>query len=103
MINRANWQLVKAFLLYRIEVDQISKSSLRLEETWLRHVLEWADNKPFERAPKFRPTLPDYMLVVRNSESDSQLSPIYITKVINAGYRLLTGCVYIRLVLGELL
>ena len=88
IINRGNWQLVKAFLLYRQEVDQISKSSLRLEETWLRHVLEWADSKLFEKAPKIRPTLPEYMLTARQDGTGKQLSPIYISKVVRAGYRL---------------
>jgi integrase len=88
MIYRGNWKLVKAYLKYRMEVDQISKSSIRLEETWLYHILEWANNKPFEFAPKIRPTLPEYMLTARKDNQEKQLSPIYITKVIRAGYRL---------------
>jgi len=47
MINRTNWKQIIAYLRYRKEVDQISNNSLRLEETWLRHLLEWADDVPF--------------------------------------------------------
>jgi integrase len=87
MINRGNWQLIKAFLRYRQEVDQISRSSMRLEETWLRHLLEWADCKPFDKAPNIRPTFPEYVLTARQDGLEKPLSPIYVSKVIRAGYR----------------
>jgi hypothetical protein len=49
MIDRGNWQLVKGYLLYRAEVVQVSKKTIQLEETWLRHLLEWADSTPFNK------------------------------------------------------
>ena len=42
MVNRENWKSVKSYLNYRIEVDLLSQQSIRLEESWLRHLLEWA-------------------------------------------------------------
>jgi integrase len=87
MINRANWKLVKAYLQYRQEVDQISKSSMRLEESWLRHLLEWAKDRPFSEVPRIRPTLPEYILTARLDGESQQLSPIYVKKVIRAAYR----------------
>lgn len=87
MINRGNWRLIRAYLKYRAEVDQISKKSVRLEETWLRHVLEWADDRPFVQVPKIRPTLPEYMLTARLDGEKGQLSSVYIKKVISSGKR----------------
>lgn len=88
MINRSNWKYVQAYLDYRREVDQISKSSQRLEETWLRHLLEWADNQSFDHAPKIRPTFSEYMLTARMDEMDGErLSPIYVRHVIRAAHR----------------
>ena len=87
MINRGNWQLVREYLKYRDEVDQLSSKSIRLEETWLRHLLEWANDKPFEQAPKIRPTFPEYVLSARLDGIQEQLSNIYIRKVIGSSKR----------------
>lgn len=87
MINRDNWQLTKAYLQYRREVDQLSSSSIRLEETWLRYLLEWAANRPFADGPKIRPTLQEFVLNSRMDGEEGQLSPIYIKKVIGVGKR----------------
>jgi len=59
MINRANWKLVQEYLEYRKDVDLLADNSLGLEETWLRHLLEWAQETTFENASKIRPTLPE--------------------------------------------
>lgn len=88
MINRGNWLITRAYLKYRAEVDQVSEKTIRLEETWLRHVLEWANDKPFEQASRIRPTLPEYMLSARLDGQEGQLSPVYIKKVISSGKRL---------------
>lgn len=82
MINRANWKACQEYLLYREEVDQLSKGSLRLEEGRLRHLLEWAENQPFEKAPSIRPTLPVYMNTARLDGQEGRLSPVYVGKVI---------------------
>jgi integrase len=89
MIDRGNWVLVRAYLLYRQDVDQLSKSSLRLEESWLRHLLEWADNEPFIKAPKLRPTLPEYMLTARLDGLTGSLSPGYIGNAIRTAHNFL--------------
>lgn len=87
MINRGNWKLIREYLKYRAEVDQISPKSIRLEETWLRHLLEWANNRTFEQAPKIRPTLPEYILSARLDGGQEQLSNIYIKKVVGSSRR----------------
>jgi site-specific recombinase XerC len=87
MINRGNWKLVKSYLKYREEVDQVSPKTIRLEETWSWYLLDWANEKPFDQVSKIRPTLPEYMLTARKDGEKGQLSPIYIRKVISTGKR----------------
>lgn len=88
MINRTNWRLMKAYLAYRAEVSQISEESVRLDETRLRHVLEWAGETLFKEALSIRPTLPDYLESARIDERKESLSPAYKRKVINAAHQL---------------
>lgn len=71
---------------YRREVDLLSKNSLRLEETMLSHLLEWAGNEPFEKSSSIRPVFPDYMLTANRDKNSKILSPIYIRKVIRAAH-----------------
>jgi len=87
MINRNNWKHVKAYLKYRQEVDLISVSSQRLEETWLRHLLEWMGNQPFERAQKVRPTFPEYIMTARMDGTEEKFSPIYTRHIIRSANR----------------
>ena len=89
MINRGNWKLVREYLQYRKEVDLLSEKSLRLEETWLNHLLKWAHEKSFEVAPKIRPTLPEYMLDARLDGSGDALSPAYVQKIIRSSHNFL--------------
>ena len=87
MINRANWKLVKAYLAYRAEVSQITEESLRMDECRLRHLLEWADSKPFKNVLKMRPTLPDYLQTARIDGRGDELSYAYTKKIINAAHQ----------------
>jgi len=87
MINRQNWKLVCEYLKYRRDFDQISKKSQRLEESRLRHLLEWANDFPFERVVKILPSFPQYILNIRIDGRSGSLSPIYVEKVIRAAYR----------------
>ena len=89
MINRGNWKNVQEYLKFRKEVDLLSKSSLRLEETWLRHLLEWAQETSLEDAPKIRPTLPEYVLEARLDGSRETLSSVYVRKIIRSSYNFL--------------
>ena len=89
MINRGNWKFVKTYLVYRQDVDQLVKESLRLEESRLYHLLRWADDQHFSKAPKIRPTFPKYLLSARIDGND-MLSPIYIQKSMLEYFRLLS-------------
>ena len=86
MINRQNWKLVREYLKYRRDFDQISKKSQRLEESRLRHLLEWANDKSFDNVTRIRPTFPEYVLNTRIDGKEGSLSPVYAGKVIRAAY-----------------
>lgn len=87
MINRQNWKLVSGYLKYRRDFDQISKKSQRLEESRLRHLLEWAKDTGFDRVSKLHPTFPEYILNIRIDGKRGSLSPVYVEKVIRAAYQ----------------
>jgi integrase len=87
MINRQNWKLVSEYLKYRRDFDQITKKSQRLEESRLRHLLEWAKDIQFDKVVKVHPTYPEYILNIRIDGKGGSLSPIYVEKVIRAAYQ----------------
>jgi len=89
MIYRGNWKLVQEYLTYRKEVDLLSESSIRLEKTWLRHLLEWAQMTPFENVSTVRPTFPEYIVEARLDGSEDVLSPVYVRKIIRASHNFL--------------
>jgi hypothetical protein len=66
--DRGNWTLFKEYLRYREEVHQLDKKSVRLERTWLSHMLVWADDMPIKNIPKKRPAFPVYLLSARLDE-----------------------------------
>jgi integrase len=82
MIERKNWKAINEYLQYRLDVDQISSSSQRLEESRLRQLLEWADDEPFTRVQNIRPTFPEYLYKKRVNAHGERLSPVYINHVI---------------------
>jgi integrase len=85
MINRDNWKLVRAYLKYRVEVDQISIESQRLEESRLRHLLEWADSKSFDSVQSIRPSFPEYILTARINGYE-KLSPVYVKHIVRSSH-----------------
>lgn len=87
MINRDNWKLVKQFLEYRLSIEQISSSSLHTEKTYVRYLLEWAQETPFIKGASIRPALPEFMLSARLDGLDRQLSAVHITKTLATGRR----------------
>jgi len=71
MINKKNWGLIKKYLDDRLHVDQISMGSLKLEQSYIRYLLEWADEHSFAEAPSISPTFPEYM---RSEESQRMVT-----------------------------
>lgn len=84
MINRENWLLVKEYLKNREEINRLSPASMRLEETWIKHILEWLDSVPVWNAPRVKPSLYDYLT---KSDDHEPYSSIYIRKILSTGYR----------------
>lgn len=82
MIDKKNWKLTKQYLDYRLRVDQITKGSLLKEQTHLRYLLQWADNRSFRDAPSIRPTFPEYMLSSRLDGEQAKLSGVYVKKTL---------------------
>lgn len=74
MINRSNYQEVKRYLKYLSEVRQNSQKTVRKRWGQLRHLLEWADERPFTDAPSIRPAFPKYLLTARNDGQDERLA-----------------------------
>jgi site-specific recombinase XerC len=89
MINRTNWELVKKYLQYRKEIDQVSDKTIRLEETWLKYFLTWLDKNSIDQAPAIRPTFPEYVQGLLTEEGQDHLSPVYMRKIISSAKRFL--------------
>lgn len=82
MIFKKNVLLVKKYLEYRRNVDQISEGSVKAEETHLRYVLFWMQETPFKDAQDKRPTFPAYFQAHPLNERNKPLSPVYIKKAL---------------------
>jgi len=87
MINKKNWKLTKAYLEDRLHVDQISVGSWKLEQTYIRYLLEWADSTPFSKALSINPTFPEYMHTARLDGKDEPASPAHTKKVLATARR----------------
>ena len=87
MINRSNWKSVKAYLAYREKVDQVSINTIKADEGRLKHLLLWADEVPFQKAPRIQPPLSEYLKEARLDEKDKPLSRAYTTKIVRVGIR----------------
>lgn len=87
MIDRGNWKRTKEYLEHRLHVDQISEGSLKLEKTYTRYLLEWAQETPFRKAPSLRPTFPEFLLSYRLDGSRERLSTVSIKKILSTARR----------------
>lgn len=90
MIQRSNYLLVRRYLLDLEEVYQLSSSSLGRYRFYLRHLLLWAGETPFQQAVKLRPTFPSYVSNLPGRQGDATLAPVTQKKIIEAGKRFFT-------------
>ncbi|GAP11787.1 site-specific recombinase XerD [Bellilinea caldifistulae] len=60
MIHRQNYLDVKAYLDFQASVRQLSPGTINTLWSRLRHLLEWADEKPFSKCGRIRPAFPVY-------------------------------------------
>jgi len=66
-----NLNLLTKYLLYRSEVDLLSASSVKLEKSWLSHVLAWAGSHDFGDVSSIRPSFPQHIRSCNYSASHS--------------------------------
>lgn len=87
MIQRSNYLLVRRYLQDLGEVYQLSSSSLGRYRFYLRHLLLWAGETPFQQAAKLRPTFPSYVSNLPGRQGDAALAPVTQKKIIESGKR----------------
>src|SRR5690242_9769365 len=90
MIDKKNWQMMKKYLEYRLQVDQITKGSLKQEQNHMKYILEWGQGQSFRYPTGIRPTLPEYMLSARLDGKERRLSAVHIKKTLATARRFFT-------------
>lgn len=83
MINKTNWRLMKKYLDYRLQVDQIAKGSLVRENTHMRYLLQWAGSVSYIDVVGIRPAFPVFLRSARLDGKDGILSAVYTKKVLS--------------------
>jgi integrase len=83
LINRRNYTETREYLAYCHDVRQNDEKSIDLARVTLDHLLQWATETPFNRAPDLRPTLPAYL-------NERDLSPAYLDKLLGISRAFLT-------------
>lgn len=61
LISRKNWADCRRYLEYHTEVWHSSADTVRIYRTALDHLLRWATDTPFAKAPDLRPVFPRYL------------------------------------------
>jgi integrase len=87
VIQRNNYLLVRRYLQDLGEVYQLSGSSLGRYRFYLRHLLLWAGETPFQQAAKLRPTFPSYVSNLPGRNGEAPLASVTQKKIIEVGKR----------------
>jgi integrase len=87
VIQRSNYLLVRRYLQDLEEIYQLSSSSLGRYRFYLRHLLLWAGETPFQQAAKLRPTFPSYVSNLPGRRGETPLAPVTQKKIIESGKR----------------
>ncbi len=90
MVNRTNYHLVKEYLKYLTDVQQLDSKSIGRYWFYLRYLLLWADESPFAVLSNQRPTFPTYLASARLDENGQPLAPTTLKKVVQTVKRFLT-------------
>ena len=90
VIHRNNYLLVRRYLQDLGEVYQLSGSSLGRYRFYLRHLMLWAGETPFQQAAKLRPTFPSYVNNLPGRNGDMPLASVTQKKIIEVGKRFFT-------------
>jgi integrase len=87
VIRRSNYLLVRRYLQDLEEIYQLSSSSLGRYRFYLRHLLLWAGETPFQQATKLRPTFPGYVSNLPGRQGEAPLALVTQKKIIESGKR----------------
>jgi integrase len=83
MINRKNWLDVKAFVEFQQTINQVNPKTADVIYFRLVHLLEWAQETPFPKAMRIKPTFPAYVEGLRTTSgslySSGHLAGIFKT------------------------
>jgi len=87
VIHRNNYLLVRRYLQDLGEVYLLSSSSLGRYRFYLRHLLLWAGETPFQQATKLCPTFPSYVSNLPGRHGEAPLASVTQKKIVEAGKR----------------
>jgi len=71
MINRENWKDVREWLEYLERMKNKNPGTLKKNWQFLRHLIEWADEKPLPQARLIDPTFPVYLATLRKDGTNA--------------------------------
>jgi integrase len=87
VIQRSNYLLVRRYLQDLGEIYQLSSSSLGRYRFYLRHLLLWAGEAPFQQEAKLSPRFPSYVSNLPGRHGGGPLASISQKKIIEVGKR----------------
>ena len=82
MISRDNYLMTRRHMDYRRHVVQNDEQTIHRSSQTLRHLLQWADAHPLNKAPSLVPTFPEYIITARNDDREEPLAPASIDKIL---------------------
>ncbi len=87
MIYRANYHLAREFIKYLYDVQQLNSASTGRYWSYLKHLLLWLDDVPFEKALSRRPTFTAYLAAARQDGRDAPMVPMTQKKILETAKR----------------
>jgi site-specific recombinase XerD len=87
VVRRSNYLLVRRYLQDLGEVYQLSGSSLGRYRFYLRHLLLWAGETPFQQAARLHPTFPSYVGNLPGRSGEAPMASVTQKKIIEVGKR----------------
>ncbi len=87
MIIRSNYLLLQEHLKYLGEVMQTAPASVDRYRFHLRHLLIWADARPWLAVPEIRPTFPVYLKSLSGENGGRPLAAVTQEKVLKVSRR----------------
>jgi integrase len=89
MVNRDNYRLARSYLRHLSEVVQLDPDTINRYWFYLRHLLLWADETPFNRVQDLPRAFPAYLATARLDGKDGTLSYSTLRKITQTSKRFL--------------